>query len=148
MACLNPTREQFGALRDLPQDRPVQMINLLRFNETAAYAADDPEHGQAPVAGAVAYRRYAEESEPIALAAGVTQSWIGAPRTIVIGPEDERWDHAFVARYPTAQAFIDMVKNPDYQRAVRHRTAAVADSRLICCADATPGKTFLSGQDQ
>ena len=147
MASINPTREQFGALRDLPQAAPVQMINLLRFNDVAAYAADDPEHGDKPVSGETAYRRYAEEAEPIALAAGVTQAWIGTAQATVIGPEDERWDHAFVARYPTAQAFIDMVRNPDYQRAVRHRTAAVADSRLICCAEAQPGKTFLAGNN-
>jgi hypothetical protein len=41
---------------------------------------------------------------------------------------------------------MDMVRQPDYQRAVRHRNAAVADSRLICCREAEAGKTFLAGQ--
>lgn len=61
---------------------------------------------------------------------------------MVIGPQDERWDLAFVAYYPSAQAFIDMLRNPDYQRATRHRTAAVADSRLIRCAGLEAGLGF------
>ena len=67
------------------------------------------------------------------------------PPTRVIGPDDEDWDLAFVARYPSARAFVEMLRDPDYQRAVRHRNAATADSRLICCAVQTPGATFLAG---
>ena len=51
MASINPTRGQFAALRDVPQDAPVLMINLLRFNKVAEYAAGDPESGAAPVSG-------------------------------------------------------------------------------------------------
>ncbi|MCC0049489.1 MAG: DUF1330 domain-containing protein [Rhodobiaceae bacterium] len=142
---LNPTREQFRALRDVPQDQPVLMINLLRFNDVARYAESDPEYSDAPVSGETAYGRYAAETEAIVLAAGGSQDWIGKPVLTVIGPETEAWDHAFVARYPSPQAFMDMVKNPGYQAAVRHRNAATADSRLICCAVQTPGATFLAG---
>jgi hypothetical protein len=35
-----------------------------------------------------------------------------------------------------------MLRNPDYQRATRHRTAAVADSRLIRCAGLEAGVGF------
>ena len=148
MASINPTRGQFAALRAVPQDAPVLMINLLRFNKVAEYAAGDPESGAAPVSGETAYGRYAAETLEIVLAAGGSQDWIGKPMLTVIGPGDEAWDHAFVARYPSSRAFMDMVKNPDYQRAVRHRNAATADSRLICCAEAAPGKTFLAGSSE
>ncbi len=67
------------------------------------------------------------------------------PELTLIGPVDERWDLAFIARYPTAQSFVDMPKDPEYNRATRHRTAAVADSRLIRCAGLQPGKTFQPG---
>lgn len=148
MASVNPIREQFRALAGLPQDEPVLMLNLLRFRDVAEYAPEDPEHGETPVAGALAYARYARETEAVVLAAGGGQDWIGRPMASVIAPADERWDHAFVARYPSARAFMDMVKNPDYQRAVRHRTAATADSRLLCCAESTPGTTFLAGNGE
>ena len=47
--------------------------------------------------------------------------------------------------FQDGQAFIDMVKDPDYQRAVRHRNAAIADSRLIRCAEQKPGNAFVPG---
>jgi uncharacterized protein (DUF1330 family) len=145
MPTLNPTKDQFRAIADLPGEGPVLMINLLRFRSVAAYAEDDPEYGEAAVSGEQAYRRYAEETEALVLSLGGSQDWIGQPMLTVIGPPDEDWDHAFVARYPSAETFMDMVRQPDYQRAVRHRNAAVSDSRLICCRAAEAGKTFLSG---
>ena len=63
----------------------------------------------------------------------------------LIGPAEENWDLAFIARYPTAQSFVDMLRDPDYQRATRHRTAATADSRLVRCAGLKPGATFQPG---
>ena len=142
MSHINPEREQFKALYDLPLDHPVFMINLLRFREKANYAADAPEAGEPPVSGAEAYKRYGQDAAPYFSGVGGKQFWIGKPEATVIGPKDEPWDLAFIAYYPTGQAFIDMVKNPDYQKATRHRTAATVDSRLIRCKGLTPGVGF------
>jgi hypothetical protein len=49
---------------------------------------------------------------------------------------------AFIAQYPSGQAFIDMIRDPVYREAVKHRQAAVVDSRLIRLAPATPGALF------
>jgi uncharacterized protein (DUF1330 family) len=138
---VDPTREQFKAIFGLPLDRPVHMINLLRFRDVAAYRDSDPEANER-VVGAEAYRRYGAEAAPHFAKVGGKQLWIGAPELMLIGPQEERWDLAFVAYYPAAQAFVDMLRNPDYQRATRHRTAAVADSRLIRCAGLESGVGF------
>jgi uncharacterized protein (DUF1330 family) len=61
---------------------------------------------------------------------------------VVIGPEDEHWDLAFVARYPSAASFLDMLTDPVYRAAVRHRQAAILDSRLIRMAAVAPGAGF------
>ena len=75
--------------------------------------------------GAEAYRCYSDAATPIFERIGGTQVWIGMPELTLIGPVDERWDLAFIARYPTAQSFVDMLrKDPEYNRATRHRTAA------------------------
>lgn len=142
MSFINPERDRFKELYGLPLDEPVEMLNLLRFRDVAAYSSDDPEHGES-LSGRQAYARYSREASPIFTALGGTQIWIGVPALTLVGPGDERWELAFVARYPTAQAFIDMVKNADYQKAVRHRTAATADSRLIRCAGREKGTTFI-----
>ncbi len=145
MQHLNPTREQFKAMYGLPLDKPVMMLNLLKFRDRAAYAEGDPEQGE-DVSGADAYGRYSEEATPIFDALGASQAWIGKPELVLIGDDaGDLWDLAFVARYPTAQAFIDIIKDPAYQRAVRHRNAAVLDSRLIRCSEEKPGRTFLPG---
>ena len=145
-AYVNPTRESFKAIFDLPQDRPVMMLNLLRFRDRAEYASDDPEAGD-DVSGAEAYRRYSAEATPIFASLGGSQAWIGRPELMLIGPEAERWDLAFVAHYPTAEAFVTMLKTPAYQHAVRHRNAAVADSRLVRCTEEKPGATFMPGEE-
>jgi uncharacterized protein (DUF1330 family) len=48
----------------------------------------------------------------------------------VIGPEGE-WDVVLLVQYPSRQAFLTMVADPEYQACAHHRTAALADSRLI-----------------
>ena len=144
---INPTREAFKAIFGLALDQPVHMLNLLQFRATAHYAADDPEAKEPPISGAEAYARYSKEAGPIFAAVGGKQVWIGEPEHMFIGPqESENWDLAFIAFYPTAQAFVDMLKNPAYHRATRHRTAATLDSRLLRCAPLPLGETFTSGR--
>ena len=53
-----------------------------------------------------------------------------------------RWDVAFIAEYPSGAAFIEMVRDPVYREAVKHRQAAVADSRLIRMKPGKPGVGF------
>jgi uncharacterized protein (DUF1330 family) len=128
---VNPTSDSFKAFRDLPRDAPVHMLNLLRYRAHADYPADMPEATQG-LTGAQAYARYGETTEAIFQRVGGSIIWAGAPQVVVTGPADEHWDSAFIAAYPTAQAFLDMLRDADYQLHVRHRTAAVETSRLIC----------------
>ncbi len=62
----------------------------------------------------------------------------------MIGPQDEHWDVAFIARYPNSSAFLAMVTDADYKLAVKHRQAAVADSRLIRMGELANGSGFAS----
>ncbi|QPH55925.1 DUF1330 domain-containing protein [Pontivivens ytuae] len=132
---IDPTREQFGAFAKLPQDTPIAMLNLVRLRARAAY--EDEE-----VDGRAAYRRYSELSAPVLARVGGQVAWSGGFEAVLIGPEDERWDLVFIARYPNAAAFIEMVRDPEYKQAVRHRTAAVETSRLIRLRPASAGRGF------
>ena len=127
---VDPTREAFNAFKDLPRDAPVEMLNLVRYRAEAAYPADHPAASEG-LSGAEAYRRYSQESGPIFARVGGRIVWSALPQLVLIGPPDEQWDAAFVARYPSAGAFLEMVTDPAYRRAVVHRQAAVATSRLI-----------------
>ena len=138
---VDPTRAQFDAFKALPRDQPIEMLNLVAFRETAAYPADHPNHAEA-MTGTDAYAAYGRESGPVLARVGGTIIWRGAMETMLIGPEGERWDACFIARYPNAGAFLAMVTDPEYQKAVVHRQAAVATSRLIRCAPKTGGDGF------
>lgn len=132
---LNPTRAQYGALKALPRDEPCNMLNLVALRPTANYPPDHPAAAEA-LTGVQAYARYGEASFPVFARVGGRILWSGTPRLMLIGPEPpvESWDIAFIAAYPSAHAFLAMVADPEYQAAVVHRTAAVADSRLLRCA--------------
>jgi len=137
---VDPTRAAFDAFKALPRDEPVEMLNLVRFRDTAAYPQDHPCAAQG-LSGADAYRLYSKESAPVFERVGGSIVWSAAPRLVLIGPDDEHWDSAFVARYPSAAAFLAMVTDDEYRRAVIHRQAAVATSRLIRTAPRTGSGT-------
>jgi uncharacterized protein (DUF1330 family) len=128
---IDPDRQAWEVFKSLPRDQPIHMLNLIRLKETAEYPPDHPDHGAA-ISGAEAYRRYGRAIGAHFARLGARQVWAGKPQVMVTGPASEGWDLAFIAEYPTAQAFIDMVRDPDYRaNVVPHRTAAVADSRLL-----------------
>jgi uncharacterized protein (DUF1330 family) len=123
---VDPTREGFDQFKALPRDEPVEMLNLIRLRARALYA-DGRE-----ASGFEAYRAYGAASAPIFQRVGGRIIWRGQPRSVLIGPGDEAWDLAFIAAYPSAGAFLEMVTDEAYQtQAVPHRVAAVLDSRLI-----------------
>ena len=122
---VDPDRERFGLFKALPREGIIHMLNLVRLKETAVY-----EDGTM-VTGAEAYAAYSRESGPIFRRLGGRIVWSGNFELTLIGPEDERWDICFIAEYPSAEAFISMLRDADYREAVRHRQAAVETSRLI-----------------
>lgn len=139
---VDPERAAFEEFKNLPRDETVDMLNLVRFREKAAYPTDDPRAGSA-MTGADAYRLYSQHSAPIFTRVGGVILWSAMPRLVLIGPADEQWDAAFVARYPSASAFLEMITDEDYRKAVVHRQAAVQTSRLIRTSPRQgPGKAF------
>jgi hypothetical protein len=127
---VDPSRENFAAFKALPRDTPIQMLNLIKFREKADYPEGHPNHGKG-LSGREAYAIYKQGIAPIIAAAGGGMVWQPPMECVVTGPADE-WDEAFVMGYPNSGAFLAMVKDPHYMaEVVPHRTAAVADSRLI-----------------
>jgi hypothetical protein len=61
---------------------------------------------------------------------------------MLIGPRDEMWDECFIAEYPSVAAFVEMIRDPIYRKAVKYRQAAVLDSRLIRLAPVEVGTGF------
>ena len=140
-AYIDPERAQFETFKGLDRDHPIEMLNLVRFRSHAAYPGGHALAG-AGLSGAQAYSNYGRESGHVLKKVGGRILWRGGFETVLIGPADEAWDAVFIARYPTAHAFLAMVSDPDYQVAVVHRQAAVLTSRLIRCKPSEEGDVF------
>ncbi len=135
MKPIDPDPGSFSrALKDLPKDKPVVMLNLLAFREQAAYD-DDSE----PCSGREAYARYSKQAIKHVAACGGEVVFMGAAQTPLVAPPDEKWDEMLLVRYPSIEAFVSMVMNPEYQAFAKHRTAALEEARLIPMLEAGAG---------
>jgi len=133
---VDPTKEAFAAFRADDRVGPIHMLNLVKLRANAAY----PDKRRAT--GAEAYAAYVRESEPVFSGLGGSIVWRGIFEQTLIGPPEERWDLCFIAQYPSVAAFVAMIRDPVYREAVKHRQAAVEDSRLIRLAPGAVGVGF------
>jgi uncharacterized protein (DUF1330 family) len=138
---IDPTREQFKAFMLAPQDTPIHMLNLIRLRALAAYPEGHPFYRKG-MTGLDAYRAYGRTSAAVFRRVGGKQVWVGRPEAVLTGPLSERWDLAFIAEYPNSLAFAEMIRDPEYKEHVKHRQAAVEDSRLIRFLPLAPGDGF------
>ncbi len=127
MAYIDPTGEQIKRFVEEGPDGPLVMLNLLKFRDEAAYADGSGEPGRS---GAEAYAVYSETALQKVRGVGGSLFFTSPAHTPVIGPDGE-WDMVALVRYPSREAFLSMVGDPEYQACTHHRTAALADSRLI-----------------
>ena len=133
---IDPTKETFAAFRANDRPGPIHMLNLVRVHARALYP-DDRE-----ATGLEAYEAYGRDSGPVFARLGGSIIWRGKFELTLIGPADERWDLCFIAQYPSVAAFVEMIRDPVYREAVKHRQAAVVDSRLIRLAPGAAGVGF------
>jgi uncharacterized protein (DUF1330 family) len=128
MATVNPTLEQLDEFaRTAPDDKPIVMLNLLKFRTVADYGPTGPQG----LTGREAYSRYSKAVMPLVFEVGGNPFWMSTVRRNVIAPEDESWDEVVLVHYPERAAFVRMVRSEAYQAVMHHRTAALSDSRLI-----------------
>ena len=129
-AHIDPSPDNWAVFKALPRDTPIHMLNLIKFRDLADYPADHPNHAKG-LTGHEAYALYKAGIAPILARLGAAMVWDGPLECAVTGPAGE-WDEGFVMGYPNSAAFMGLVKDPGYgAEVVAHRTAAVADSRLI-----------------
>lgn len=102
---MQPTPEQLQAFMKLPQDRPIIMVNLLKFK--------DP----------VEYQKYGVGVAKIFKEIGAEILFSGECKMALIG--GAQWDSVALAKYPNAQALVKMAQMPEYQKIHVHREAGL-----------------------
>ncbi|MEU0795261.1 DUF1330 domain-containing protein [Amycolatopsis sp. NPDC005961] len=95
---------------------PVVMLNLLRFR---------------PDGGRESYQRYAEALGPAVNARyGVRVEYLGDAGRALVAEDGQAWDMVVLVRYPSRQAFADMIGDPEYQAVSHFRSEALVESVL------------------
>ncbi len=131
MTYITPSDANAAALIARGMGSPVVMLNLLRFRDVADYSHATELAPEAPISGAAAYDLYRAGIEPLLLASGGEVLFDGVGGRWFIGPEGEGWDHVLLVRQASIGAFLAFAQDPEAQRIGHHRTAALADSRLL-----------------
>lgn len=94
---------------------PVVMLNLLRFR---------------PDGGRERYTEYVEHFRRASGPFGAEVVYVGDGLTALVAEPGQSWDAVLLVRYPSRQAFSDMVRDPTYQQGSHLRTQALTEAVL------------------
>ena len=128
-----PSESQLAMLMSLPAEAPVAALNLFQFNANAQYQPGDPEFDTpaANVTGQEAYARYSATAGKFITDSGGRVVFSTPVDQVMIGPTDPQWDLAAIMYFPTRKAFMEMLSDPKFQEASRHRKAAFANHCML-----------------
>jgi uncharacterized protein (DUF1330 family) len=94
---------------------PVVMLNLLRFH---------------PDGGREGYLEYARRFSAESGRFGAEVLYVGDGSTPLVAEDGQAWDAVLVVRYPSRQAFSDMVRDPEYSRITHLRSESLVEAVL------------------
>ena len=119
---VHPTKEQMDGFLEGDDDKPISMINLLKFKERAEY-----EDGrETNLTGEEAYAIYGKEV--IEHLNNVGAKWVfgGDVTRLMLGDIEELWDAVAIATYPSKKAMLKMITSHEYMESHKHRVAGLA----------------------
>ena len=105
---MKPNEDQFQELAANTNEKPVVMLNLLKFKDEGGWEA---------------YSRYIKESRPFLENVGAKLLYFGNAKELLFGTET--WDTVILVQYPSRKAFLEMVNNPDYLKIHSFREEAL-----------------------
>ena len=120
-----PNREQMkGFFEEDSDNRPIFMINLLKFKEKAEYK----DGRETSLSGSEAYALYGEIMEKHLNEIGGEISFKSKVTRITVGKIEELWDAVVIAKWPSKKVMGEnmMPSDPDLLEGYRHREAGLA----------------------
>ena len=130
------SKETWDSFKSDQRPGPIDMLNLIRLRDKALYSDGTQSSGEE------AFQRYSDISQPIFERLGGRIVWRGTFELTMVGPDNETWDLAFIAQYPSVEAFVSLMKDATYRQAMAHRQAGALDSRLIRLNPSSTGNSF------
>lgn len=105
---MGPTPEQAAAFAALP-DRPVVMVNLLKFSRGGEGASDNAQ--------------YAADVGKILEKIGAERIFSGLCQGTFVGGAE--WDRIALVRYPSPRALLQMAQSEEYRAISGNRTSSL-----------------------
>ena len=116
-----PNEDQIKGFSEQGGDKPIYMVNLLKFKEKASY----PDKRETNLTGEEAYAIYAEEVAGHLAKVGGKPVFGGEIERLMLGEVEDLWDKVAIAMYPSRKAMLQMINDPDYIVSAQHRVAGL-----------------------
>ena len=116
-----PNEDQIKGFSEQGGDKPIYMVNLLKFKEKASY----PDKRETDLTGEEAYAIYAEEVAGHLAKVGGKPVFGGEVERLMLGEVEDLWDKVAIAMYPSRKAMFQMINDPDYIVSAQHRVAGL-----------------------
>jgi uncharacterized protein (DUF1330 family) len=113
---VDPRGSDLRRLLDEDEGGPVVMLNLLRYEDG--------------IGARNSYVEYARRIQPFLERYGAEIVYVGDCSTSLVAPAEWDWDAVLLVRYPSRQAFSQMVADPEYQRITHLRSEALSEAVL------------------
>ena len=123
-----PTSAQIAALQSDLSQKPVVMLNLLKFRAHAQYS----DGRKTDLTGQQAYGIYAEAMQKVVERGGGKFLFAGEVKYLPVGEVEYLWDIAALVEYPSAAAFVKIATSPEVAEIGVHRAAGLEGQLLIC----------------
>ena len=119
---VHPTKDQMSGFLEGKDDKPISMINLLKYKEKAEY-----EDGrETDLKGEEAYAIYGKEVIGHLKSVGAKWVFSADVTRLMLGDIEELWDSVAIATYPSKKAMLEMITKPEYMESHKHRVAGLA----------------------
>jgi len=128
---INPTDAAAIALFSKGHEGEIVMLNMIKYNDNADYSENPQLAPNKTITGKEAYQLYMQHTQPFLAESGGEVMFMGTASEYFIGPAETTWDLVFLVKQKSLQHFMAFATNEDYLVGIGHRTAAVADSRLL-----------------
>lgn len=116
-----PNEDQIKEFSEQGEDKPIYMVNLLKFKEKANY----PDKRETDLTGEEAFAIYAEEVAGHLEKVGGKPLFGGEVERLMLGEVEDLWDKVAIAMYPSRKAMLQMINDPDYIVSAQHRVAGL-----------------------
>jgi uncharacterized protein (DUF1330 family) len=120
---INPSDAQLAQLKAYPKNKPLVMLNILRFHAKTT----TNETGQE------VYARYFKNAQPFVAKTGAKLIWKGKVFNTIIGDSENVPHLTFLVEYASVHDFFTLISDPDYQKIAGDRGLALEYGGLLAC---------------